>query len=188
MIRTSLSVSVFLPIFVAFCLFTLSVPLQSFGASAQQIDIEVNATLKGFNKEVRGGSEFLRQAKGILVFPNVIKAGFVIGGEYGEGALRIGGKTVEYYNTAAASLGFQMGAQAKAIVLVFLEESALQEFRNSEGWEAGIDGSVALLEWGLGEDLSTVDIQDPIVGFVFNNKGLMYNLTIEGSKFTRIYP
>ena len=91
-----------------------------------------------------------------------------------------------YYSTAAASIGFQLGAQSKSIVLVFLAEKALSDFRNSDGWKAGVDGSVALVEWRVGEDINTVDIKDPIIGFVFSNKGLMYNLTIEGSKFTKI--
>lgn len=162
------------------------VPEEVAAASAKEIDIKVDATLKQFRTEVNGGAEFLNSAKGVLVFPNVIKAGFGVGGEYGEGALRAGGKTVDYYNTAAASIGFQLGAQSKAIVIVFMTSKALQEFRASSGWKAGVDGSVALIEWGAGEDLNTVDIKDPIIGFVFSNKGLMYNLTLEGSKFTRI--
>jgi len=155
-------------------------------ASAAEINIGVDETLKRFRKEVAGGNEFLKRAQGVLVFPGVIKAGIGIGGEYGEGALRIGGKTVEYYSTAAASIGFQLGAQSKSVVLVFLTRQALKDFRNSEGWKAGVDGSVAVVEWGVGEDINSVDIKDPIAGFVFGNKGLMYNLTIEGSKFTKI--
>ena len=161
-------------------------PKASSAASSEEIDIGVTGTLKRFSKEITGGSDFLKKANGVLVFPSVIKAGFGIGGEYGEGALRIRGKTVDYYNTAAASIGLQLGAQSKSIVLVFLTRKALSDFRKSKGWKAGVDGSVALLEWGVGEDINTVDIKDPIVGFVFSNKGLMYNLTIEGSKFTKI--
>jgi len=155
-------------------------------ASATEIEVRVDAALKDFRKEVAGGDVFLKRAKGVLVFPRVYKAGFGIGGEYGEGALRIDGKTVEYYSTVAASIGFQLGAQAKTVILVFLDEKALKDFRNSDGWKAGVDGSVAIAKWGVGEDINTVDIKDPIIGFVFNNKGLMYNLTLEGSKFTRI--
>lgn len=154
--------------------------------SAAEIDIGVTETLKRFKREVPGGSKFLQRANGVLVFPSVIKAGIGIGGEYGEGALRVGGKTVDYYNTASASIGFQLGAQAKTIVVVFMTEKALSDFRKSDGWEAGVDGSVALIEWGVGKDINTADIKDPVVGFVFNNKGLMYNLTLEGSKFTRL--
>ncbi len=165
---------------------TMQLPTETYAASSEQINIEIDATLEQFNNNVKGGSRFLQKAKGILVFPSVIKAGFMIGGEYGEGALRIHNKTVEYYSTAAASIGFQLGAQSKAVVLVFMNDNALADFRKSDGWEAGVDGSVALIEWGVGEDINTNDIKDPIIGFVFNNKGLMYNLTIEGSKFTKI--
>jgi lipid-binding SYLF domain-containing protein len=158
----------------------------AYAASAEEINIRVDGTLKRFEEEVTGGREFLKKAEGVLVFPKVIKAGFGIGGEYGEGALRISGKTAEYYSTAAASIGFQLGAQSKSIVLVFLTKEAISGFRGSDGWKAGVDGSVAIVKWGVGEDINTIDIKDPIVGFVFSNKGLMYNLTIEGSKFTKI--
>jgi lipid-binding SYLF domain-containing protein len=154
--------------------------------SAAEIDIGVKETLKRFKNDVAGGDEFLKKAKGMLVFPTVIKAGFGIGGEYGEGALLIGNKTINYYSTAAASIGLQLGAQSKSVVLIFMTSDALKQFQNSEGWKAGVDGSVALVEWGVGEDINTVDIKDPIVGFVFSNKGLMYNLTLEGSKFTKL--
>lgn len=165
-------------------LLIFSIPAQA--DTATEIDIGVDETLAEFKKQVNGGERFLEKAKGVLVFPKVIKAGFGIGGEYGEGALRVGGQTVDYYNTAGASIGFQLGAQMKSIVVVFLTDDALNNFRNSSGWKAGVDGSVAVVEWGVGEDINTVDIQSPIAGFVFNNKGLMYNLTLEGSKFTKI--
>ena len=166
--------------------FGLAAAGSAYAKSAAEIDIEVNETLKDFRHKVKGGDEFLKRASGVLVFPTVLKAGFVVGGEYGEGALRVGGRTVAYYSTASASLGFQLGAQAKSIVVVFLNSKALKEFRDSKGWKAGVDGSVALVEWGAGEDINTIDIKDPIVGFVFSNKGLMYNLTLEGSKFTKL--
>ena len=156
------------------------------GASAQEIDIRVDTALEKFHKEVTGGKKLFNKASGVLVFPKVIKAGFGIGGEYGEGALRIGGKTVDYYNTASASIGFQLGAQAKIIIIVFLRDDALKSFRNSSGWEVGVDGSVALITIGAGGTIDTTNIKDPIVGFVLGQKGLMYNLTIEGSKFTKI--
>ena len=120
------------------------------------------------------------------MFPSVIKAGVGFGGEYGEGALRINGKTVSYYNTMAGSFGLQFGAQAKTIVLVFLDEDALRQFRKSEGWKVGVDGSVAVIAIGAGTSLDSSKLNHPIVGFVLDQKGLMYNLTLEGSKFTRI--
>ena len=164
----------------------LLLPSEGFSASAEEINIRVDAALKRFKEEVQGGSEFLKKAKGVLIFPKILKVGFGIGGEYGEGALLIEGSTVEYYSAAGASIGFQMGAQSKTIVLVFLKDKALEDFRSSEGWKAGVDGSVAVVKWGVGEDINTVDIKDPIIGFVFSNKGLMFNLTLEGSKFTKI--
>jgi len=173
-------------ILAASLLLLATAPEKALAASAQKINIKVDAALARFKEEVSGGDEFLQKAKGVLVFPSVIKAGLGIGGEYGEGALRIGGETVEYYNTAAASIGFQIGAQSKTVVLVFLEQHALDNFRRSSGWKAGVDGSIAVIKWGVGEDINTVDIKDPIAGFVFSNKGLMYNLTLEGSKFTKI--
>jgi len=159
---------------------------QATAASAQELNIKSDATLKQFITEVSGGAEFLKKAKGVLVFPSVLKAGFGIGGEYGEGVLRIDGKTVEYYSTASASIGLQFGAQSKSIVIVFLEKKALDTFRRSDGWKAGVDGSVVVLKWGVGEDINSIEVNKPIVGFVFSNKGFMYNLTLEGSKFTKI--
>jgi lipid-binding SYLF domain-containing protein len=166
-------------------LFILSAQLLQ-AASKEEIDIEVKAAIKAFDKEVKGGSEFLRKAKGYLVFPNVYKAGFGIGGEYGEGALLVGGKIVGYYNTVAASYGFQIGAQRKSVIIAFLTQKALDDFRHSDGWKIGADASVALAKWGVGEDINTIDFKDPVVGFVFGNEGLMYNLTLEGSKITKL--
>ncbi len=155
-------------------------------ATAKEIDVSVDVAMEKFEKEVSGSAQFLASAKGVLVFPRVLKAGFGFGGEYGEGALRLNGKTVDYYNTISASFGFQFGAQAKTIVLVFLEEEALKKFRASEGWKVGVDGSVAVLVVGAGTALDSTKFNNPIVGFVFDQKGLMYNLTLEGSKFTKL--
>ena len=158
----------------------------SHAKTAREIDASVSASLKRFQKEVKGAEEFLKSAKGVLVFPGVIKGGLVIGGEYGEGALRIDGKTVDYYSTASASYGFQLGGQKKDIILVFMQEEALNKFRESSGWKAGVDGSVALVNLGAAASLDTAKMKEPIVGFVFGQKGLMYNLTLEGSKFTKL--
>ena len=157
----------------------------TFAASAVEIDTEVNRTLADFEK-LEGAAAYLKIAKGVLVFPKVYKAGIGVGGEYGEGALRVGGHTVDYYSTAAASFGFQLGAQAKSIVIIFTDDQALERFRSSEGWKVGVDGSVALVDLGVGKSLDTENIQDPVIGFVFGQKGLMYNLTLEGSKFTKL--
>ncbi|PIQ99502.1 MAG: hypothetical protein COV66_11385 [Nitrospinae bacterium CG11_big_fil_rev_8_21_14_0_20_45_15] len=170
-------------VILAFCLLA---PIQSFAGSVLEIEVSVDATLEKFKKDIGGAEVFLKNAKGVLVFPKVYKAGFGIGGEYGEGALRIGGKTVDYYNTVSASIGFQLGAQARTVILIFTQDEALQKFRNSEGWKAGVDGSVALATLGVGDAIDTNSIKDPIVAFVIDQEGLMYNLTLEGTKFTKI--
>lgn len=154
-------------------------------ASAGEIDTRVNGTLENFAKQVTGGAEFLNKADGVLVFPRVIKGGLIVGGEYGEGALRIGGETMDYYSIASGSLGLQIGGQQYAIVMVFLSTEALQKFRASKGWEAGVDGSVAIAEWGAGTDINSKSFKDPIVGFVMDNKGLMAGVSIEGSKISK---
>ena len=159
---------------------------ESYAATAKEINVSVDVTLKNFYKNIKGAKEYLKSVKGVLVFPSVYKAGFGIGGEYGEGALRIGGKTIEYYSTVAGSFGFQLGAQKKTLILVFTKKDALKSFRESNGWKAGVDGSVALVTVGIGGSIDTTNIKDPIVAFAFDQKGLMYNLTIEGSKFSRI--
>ncbi|MBQ0807090.1 MAG: hypothetical protein KBT55_03880 [Porticoccus sp.] len=162
-----------------------------FSASAQadskvEIDLYVEEALKQFQKETTAGVQLAAQAKGMLVFPKVYKAGIGIGGEYGEGVLKVGGSTVGYYNTAAASFGFQLGAQIKSQIILFMTDAALQKFRNSEGWEAGVDGSVAIATIGAGGQIDTNTIQQPMIGFIFSNKGLMFNLSLEGSKITPI--
>lgn len=154
--------------------------------SANVINAGVDDTLARFTREVAGAENFMKSAKGALVFPKVYKAGIGIGGEYGEGALRVGGKTVAYYNTAAASIGFQLGGQVKSIIILFMQAEALRQFRDSEGWKTGVDGSIAVVDIGAGRELSTQTIKDPIVGFIFDQKGLMFNLTLEGSKFTKL--
>jgi len=162
-----------------------SVPV-SYGAEAEVIDAKVNVALKRFYKQVKGAKEFDGTAKGLLVMPGVMKAAFIFGGEYGEGALRINGKTAEYYNMVSGSFGFQIGAEAKDIVIAFMTQEALQGFRDSKGWEAGLDGNVALVTVGAGERVDTQTIKDPIVGFVFDVKGLMADLSLKGAKFTKL--
>jgi lipid-binding SYLF domain-containing protein len=154
--------------------------------TAKEINGEVSEALKLFSQHVKGGKEFLNASKGVLVIPNIVKAGLGVGGEYGEGALRIGGKTVEYYSIAAGSVGFQIGAQKMNLILVFMQNEALKKFRTSSGWKAGVDGTVAFIDVGKEKSLDTVNIKDPIVAFVFGQKGLMAAATIEGAKFTKL--
>ena len=155
-------------------------------ASAAKIDAESNKALEVFREDVNGADVFLNQAAGYLIFPRVIKAGVGIGGETGEGVLRVGGSTVAYYRTASGSIGFQFGAQAKSIIIIFMTRDALDSFRRSEGWQVGVDGSVALIDIGGGKTIDSSNVRDPVVGFIYGSKGLMYNLTLEGTKFTKI--
>ena len=167
-------------------IYVLLAPVPVLAASAAEIDAKVAQALKEFYKHTSAGEELAQKAAGVLVFPEVYKAGLGIGGEYGEGALRIAGNNVAYYNVAAASIGFQLGAQVKSEIILFMSQSALKKFRNSDGWEAGVDGSVAIATIGAGGEIDSNTVQQPIIGFIFSNKGLMYNLSIEGSKITRI--
>lgn len=155
-------------------------------ASADKINRESNKALQEFKEEIRGADVFLNQAAGYLVFPRVIKVGVGVGAETGEGVLRVGGSTVAYYRTTSGSIGFQLGAQAKSIVIAFMTRESLDKFRNSSGWKVGVDGSVALIDLGAGKTIDTDNVRDPVVGFIFGSKGLMYNLTLEGSKFTKL--
>ena len=155
-------------------------------ASADGLDADVDATLNRFFRHVRGSRELVRDAAAVLVFPTIIKAGMGIGGQYGEGALLTRGRTVEYYNTAAASIGFQLGAQTRSVIIVFMTEEALDGFRRVDGWTVGVDASVAVITIGAGGSIDTSRLASPIVGFIFDEKGLMYNLTLEGSKISRM--
>jgi len=155
-------------------------------ASKEEIDAEVQEAIENFYAQTSAGKRLAQKAAGILVFPKVIKAGIGLGGEYGEGALLVKDGTAAYYSTAAASIGFQLGAQVKSQIILFMNQKVLADFRSSQGWQAGVDGSVALTTLGAGGEISTDTLKEPIIGFIFSNKGLMYNLTFEGSKMTRI--
>lgn len=166
--------------------FTLGGAAGAVAASRAEIDAKVSEAVENFYKHTSAGKRLAAKAAGMLVFPEVYKAGIGIGGEYGEGALLVNGSPVAYYNIAGASIGFQLGAQIKSQVVLFMNQKVLDDFRRSKGWQAGVDGSVALATLGAGGELTTDTIKAPIIGFIFSNKGLMYNLTFEGSKITRI--
>lgn len=172
--------------FLLICCITLMPFGQALAATAKEIDTGVEVALERFAKEVSGGKEFLDSAKGVLVFPDVYKGGLGIGGQYGEGALLVGGKTVGYYNTVSASFGFQAGGQVFTLIFAFMQEEALEKFRQSKGWEVGVDASVALIKVGVGKPLNTMNIKDPIVAFVLGQKGLMFDLSLQGTKITKL--
>jgi len=163
----------------------LFIASEAIAVTAKNIDVGVERSLNML-KDTKGGEAVLKKAEGVLVFPAVFKAGFVFGGEYGEGALVIKGKTVDYYSTAAGSFGFQLGAQKKTIIIAFMDKGALNNFRNSEGWKIGADASVTVVAIGADGSIDTAKTNKPIVAFVFDQKGLMYNLTLEGAKITKL--
>ena len=164
----------------------LFLPAVTSAKSGSVIDVEVDETIGVFKDEVNGAEVFLDQAAGVLIFPRVIKIGVGIGAETGEGALRVRGQTVDYYRTTSGSIGLQLGAQAKSIVIAFMTKDSLEKFRNSEGWKVGVDGSVALIDLGGGKTIDSQNVKDPVVGFIFGSKGLMYNLTFEGTKISKL--
>lgn len=157
-----------------------------FETSAESIELGANEAIEIFKETIDGSEVFLDQSAGYLVFPRALRAGFVAGAETGEGVLRINGKTVDYFRITSGSLGLQAGAQARSIVICFMSENALNGFRNSSGWRVGVDGSVALIDIGAGKTIDSQNVRDPVVGFIFNSSGLMANLTLEGTRFTKI--
>ncbi|WP_369601625.1 YSC84-related protein [Hahella sp. SMD15-11] len=167
-------------------LFLLMLGMSAQAASRVEIDAKVRGAVDLFYKKVPGGKELAQRAAGMLVFPEVLKGGMFIGAEYGEGALLVNNRTKGYYSLASASFGFQFGVEEKTIVLLFMTRESLDKFLNSEGWQVGVDGSVAIAEFGAGKSLDSNTLQEPIIGFVVANKGLMAGISLEGSKITRI--
>lgn len=155
-------------------------------SSKAELDAEVREAIAALYKHSSAAKELAGKASGMLVFPKVVKGGLVIGGEYGEGALLVGGGTVDYYSLAAGSIGFQIGVQRKSQVILFMNPKVLEQFRNSKGWKAGVDGSVAIAKFGAGGQIDTETGKKPIIGFIFSNQGLMYNLTFEGAKISKL--
>jgi lipid-binding SYLF domain-containing protein len=155
---------------------------------AAEINRKVATSLKEFRANTPLKSQrYVNKAAGILVFPSVVKAGIGIGGEYGEGALLVGGRIVEYYSVAGASIGLQFGAQARAQIIAFMTPKALASFRAAKGWKAGVDGSVALITLGAGGEVLTPDAdKQAVIGYVYGSKGLMYNLSFEGQKYSKL--
>ena len=154
--------------------------------SREELDANVREALADLYKHSSAAKELAAKASGMLVFPKVVKGGAIVGGEYGEGALLVGGGTVAYYSLASGSIGFQLGVQRKSQVILFMSPKVLEKFRNSKGWKAGVDGSVALATLGAGGQIDTETRKKPIIGFIFSNQGLMYNLTFEGSKISKL--
>lgn len=167
------------------CTTTPNTPVDK-SAKRSEIDQDVNAALDRLYSTARGSRELASRARGMLVFPKVIAAGLGVGGEFGDGALRVGNRTQGYYRTVTGSFGLQIGAQSKAVIFLFMTQDSLEKFVASKGWTAGADASVALARIGANGDIDTNTIQQPVIGFVVTNAGLMANLTVEGTKVTRL--
>ena len=166
----------------------IGAPRISEAASAAEIEADANDTLHSFVRQVPGARELAAKAAGILVFPSVVKAGIGIGGEYGEGILLNQQRVEGYYNLISASFGFQLGVQERSVIIMFMTQDALRGFEERAGWKIGVDGSVTIITVGVGGGIDTDKIVSPVIGFIIDQKGLMYNLTLEGSKISRINP
>jgi len=156
--------------------------------TAAEIDRDVDSALKKLYESAPTAKELSKVAKGILVFPGIIKGGLIVGGQYGVGALRKGGKTVGYYNTVAASYGLQAGVQKFGFALFFMTDSATEHIEKSSGWEIGVGPSIVIVDEGLARSLTTTTAKDDIYAFFFDQKGLMAGLGLQGSKITQITP
>jgi lipid-binding SYLF domain-containing protein len=163
-----------LPVVIAM-LVIVAATSRSEAATGAEIDADVYKTLQSFERQIGGARDLAGKAAGILVFPSVVKAGIGLGGEYGEGLLIIRGRPGGYYNIVSGSFGFQLGVQVRSVIIMFMTEAALASFSNTYGWKAGVDGSI-----------DTESLTSPVLGFILDPAGLMYNLTLEGSKISRI--
>jgi lipid-binding SYLF domain-containing protein len=152
----------------------------------QSIDASVDGTMSRLFQTVPGSRELVSKARGVLVFPSVIQAGLIVGGQYGEGSLKVGGSTVGYYSTVSGSFGLTAGAQSKAIIFLFMTQDALDKFRNTDGWSAGGDASVALVKMGANGAIDTTTATAPVEVFVMTNAGLMGDISINGTKVSRL--
>lgn len=150
------------------------------------ISAQVDSTLSRLYRTVPGSQDVVAHSKGVLVFPAVLNAGFIVGGEYGEGALSSAGRTQGYYRIVSGSFGWQAGAQSKAIVLVFQTNDALQKFLSSNGWTVGADATVAVAKMGANGTVDTNTFNKPVVAFTMTNAGLMAGVSLEGSKISRL--
>jgi lipid-binding SYLF domain-containing protein len=155
-------------------------------AKRREIDASVDNSLAQLFSKAQGSRELVDKARGVLVMPKVVTAGFVVGGSYGQGALRKHGVTAGYYDVLAGSVGLLAGAESKAIYMLFMSQEALDKFEASKGWTAGADASVAIANVGAAANMDTKTAQAPIIGYVLTNAGLMANLSLDGTKFNKL--
>jgi len=157
-------------------------------ASAKAIDVAVDESLKSLYASTPAAVELAKVAKGILVFPQVVKGGFIVGAEFGNGALRKGEVSTAYYNTIGASYGLQAGVESFGYALFFVTDSALEYLDKSEGWEIGVGPTLTVIDQGVAKEFSTTTLKSDIYAFFFDKQGLMAGLGLQGSKITRITP
>jgi len=156
--------------------------------SAAEIDRKVDAALAQLYEKMPAAKKQAESAKAILIFPDVVKAGLIIGGTYGTGALRVDGKTVGYYKTIEGSYGLQAGAQSFGYALFFMDDEAFGYLQKSEGWEFGLGPSITVVDEGLAGSLTTTTGRDHVYAFFFDQNGLMGGLGLKGGKITQITP
>ncbi len=164
----------------------LGAPSPAAASTAGEINASVDAALARLEEQIPDSKGVLEKASGVLVFPGVVKAGFIIAGEGGEGALRIGGKTKAYYSIISGSVGLQAGAQKRDIIMVFLDAGALKQFEDSKGWKAGADATVTMVDVGASGAIYSATLNKPIVAFVVGQKGLMAGMSLDGSKISKL--
>ena len=173
---------------LALVAFVLGVAIQrpATAASAQQLNRDADAALSRLYKDNRVARLLRDKAKAVLVFPHMLKAGFMFGGQIGEGVLLRGGKSVGYYNSVAASYGLQAGAQRFGYALFFMNEKALEYLDKSGGFELGVGPSIVVVDEGMGKSMTSTTLTQDVYAFIFDQQGLMAGLGIQGSKITRI--
>ena len=179
-----------LAVVLTLMMFTFNVfsPAAVLAASASAIDRDARASLDKLYKNTPGSKALADKAVAVLIFPSIVKGGFIVAGQFGDGALRKNGKTVAYYRSLAGSYGFQAGAQAFGYVLFFMDDASVQYLDNSAGFELGTGPSLVVLDSGFGKNLSTTTLKKGIYAFIFDQKGLMGGIGIQGSKITKINP
>jgi lipid-binding SYLF domain-containing protein len=150
------------------------------------LNANADAALSNLFRQVNGSEQLVNNARGVLIFPSVLEAGLVFGGSSGDGVLRKGGSTASFHRTTSGSWGLQAGAQSTAVFLLFMTDDALARFEASEGWSVGADANVTLVSVGANAQITTETAQQPVIGFVLSNRGLMAGLTLNGTRVTRL--
>jgi lipid-binding SYLF domain-containing protein len=164
------------------------IPEPAHAASASEIDNAVSNAAQQLYANNPAARALSRQARAVLIFPRIVKAGFIVGAQIGEGALREHGNTVGYYRSAAASYGLQAGVQEFGYALFFMDRSSLNYLKKSRGWEIGVGPSVVVVDEGFARQISSTTLQQGVYAYFFNQRGLMAGMGLQGSKITRIYP